>query len=99
MLPEEVIVMLFSVGLQEIDGKNLNEVKKEGNLYYGEVQNIILNTSSKQRRYLYLLNAINAMVLSDTKAADYFMERVFSEVKNEIGITFNEYKKDFGLSS
>jgi hypothetical protein len=36
------------------------------------------------------------MVLSDTKAADYFMERVFSEVKNEIGITFNEYKKDFG---
>jgi hypothetical protein len=37
LLPEEVIVMLFSVGLQEIDGKNLNEVKKEGNLYYGEV--------------------------------------------------------------
>jgi len=70
LLPEEVIVMLFSVGLQEIEGKNLNEVKKEGNLYYGEVQNIILNTSSKQRRYLYLLKAINAMVLSDTKAAD-----------------------------
>lgn len=63
------------------------------------MQNIILNTSSKQKRYLYLLKAINAMVLYDTKAADHFMKRVFSEIKNEIGITYNDYKKDFGLSS
>jgi hypothetical protein len=30
LLPEEVIVMLFSVGLQEIDGKNLKQqIEKE----------------------------------------------------------------------
>jgi len=39
------------------------------------------------------------MVLYDTKAADFFMERVFSYIKNEISITYNDYKKDFGLSS
>jgi hypothetical protein len=39
------------------------------------------------------------MVVTSSEAADYFMERVFSEVKNEISITYNDYKKDFGLST
>lgn len=39
------------------------------------------------------------MVVTSSEAADYFMERVFSEVKNEISITYNDYKKDFGLSN
>ena len=89
---------LFSVGLQENGRRNnLKEIQTPD--FYPHVQNIILNTQAKNIRYLYLLRAINAMVVASSTAADYFMERVFSEVKNEISITYNDYKKDFGLTS
>lgn len=39
------------------------------------------------------------MVVTSSEAADFFMERVFSEVKNQISISYNDYKKDFGLSN
>lgn len=63
--PEDAIVMLFATGLQEKVWLNMCEIQKNKKTLYPHVQNIILNTSSEQKRYLYLLKALNSMVLAD----------------------------------